>query len=69
MNAGIESDRRRREENIRTLAAGWMLCLNCDGTGNEFYSMYRACPECNGSGVVAQTIEPERASRQGDTTP
>jgi hypothetical protein len=26
-------------------------CKHCSGTGNEFYSMYRMCPECQGTGV------------------
>jgi rubredoxin len=33
------------------VAAGKPLCDNCDGTGNEFYSMYRKCPVCGGDGI------------------
>jgi DnaJ-class molecular chaperone len=25
-------------------------CENCDGTGNQLYSMYQKCSECGGSG-------------------
>lgn len=55
-NPGILADQRRRNENLAKIAADptLLLCLNCDGTGNEFYSMYRACPECGGSGLVEE---------------
>lgn len=33
------------------VAAGKPLCDICDGTGNEFYSMYRQCPMCHGDGI------------------
>ena len=31
--------------------SGKPLCDFCDGTGNEFYSMYRKCPVCGGDGI------------------
>jgi len=37
----------KRNSNI---TAGFELCDNCDGTGNELYSMYGKCPDCNGTG-------------------
>ena len=27
------------------------LCTHCEGTGNEFFSMYRKCPKCKGTGI------------------
>lgn len=27
------------------------LCDRCDGTGNEFFSMYHKCPKCDGHGI------------------
>ena len=27
------------------------LCSRCDGTGNEFFNMFRRCLECGGDGV------------------
>lgn len=41
------SDIITRNENID---AGRELCERCDGTGNEFYSMYSPCKDCNGTG-------------------
>ena len=32
--------------------SGYPLCRRCDGTGNEFYSMFRECQTCEGSGVA-----------------
>jgi RecJ-like exonuclease len=46
---GMWGDEQRKKAN---LAAGQALCKNCGGTGNEFLFMYRACPECNGTGAV-----------------
>ena len=43
-----EATKRRNEE------AGHTLCGHCNGTGNELYSMYRACPECGGDGVAVK---------------
>lgn len=28
------------------------LCKECGATGNEMYSMYRACAACGGKGVL-----------------
>ena len=33
------------------------ICTWCHGTGNEFYSMYRECPECGGQGVKPKQKE------------
>ena len=30
---------------------GNKLCIRCEGTGNEFCSMYSRCPACDGSGI------------------
>ena len=43
----MQGDYRIRNENIR---AGRELCKHCNSTGNELYSMYRKCPECDGKG-------------------
>jgi DnaJ-class molecular chaperone len=48
MHLGIESDNKKRENNIKNKKK---LCHWCDGTGNELYSMYRKCPKCNGTGI------------------
>ena len=45
----IQGDEQIRNDNID---AGNPLCEHCDGTGNEFLSMYRKCPKCNGLGAV-----------------
>lgn len=52
MSAGVWQDQQVRLANEK---AGWKLCGRCKGTGNELYSMYRACSGCGGSG---QTGEP-----------
>jgi RecJ-like exonuclease len=44
----IRTDYFRRNENIEK---GAVLCEHCDGTGNEFMSMYHKCPKCEGTGV------------------
>lgn len=44
-------DEIQRRENER---AGHTLCENCNGTGNEMYSMYRSCPECGGDGIAVR---------------
>ena len=51
---GIISDEHLRQENMKQVAVDptLILCDFCHGTGNEFYSMYRACPKCGGIGVV-----------------
>lgn len=43
----MQMDAERRNHNIDK---GHVLCERCDGTGNELYSMYRACTDCGGSG-------------------
>ena len=55
MSAGIESDNQRRRENQALLEDGrddLRLCERCEGTGNEFYSRYRACADCGGKGLI-----------------
>jgi hypothetical protein len=42
-------DEQRQRENR---AAGHTLCSRCKGSGNELFSMYRACEECGGSGIA-----------------
>lgn len=55
MERSIESeDELRRAIN---LATGKPLCENCGGTGNEFYSMYRECPVCHGTGLMPVDVE------------
>ena len=51
---GVEADNARKQENEKQVATDptLVLCLYCGGTGNEFYSMYRACPKCGGGGVI-----------------
>lgn len=44
----MKNDIIRRNENIEN---GNKLCVRCDGTGNELYSMYRRCKACIGTGV------------------
>lgn len=44
-----DGERRRSNE-----AAGHTLCGHCNGSGNELYRMYRACPECGGNGVAVE---------------
>jgi len=43
----MQSDYRIRNDNIEK---GFTLCEHCGGTGNELFSMYRACPKCSGKG-------------------
>lgn len=42
------------ELDIRHAARLWgegkTLCSRCEGTGNELFSMYKACEDCGGSG-------------------
>ena len=47
-HAGIKNDEWNKQDNIKN---GHNLCENCGGTGNEFYSMYKQCTVCRGSGV------------------
>jgi DnaJ-class molecular chaperone len=50
-----EGDLERRRESLALVEkypSVWKLCAHCGGTGNEFYAMYRECPECRGRGVV-----------------
>jgi hypothetical protein len=50
-HTGIWQDQHLRAANEK---AGWKLCGHCNGTGNELYAMYRACPECGGSGQAGE---------------
>lgn len=43
-----------RNENI---VEGNVLCKHCNGTGNEFSSMYRQCPICYGEGHIEDVAE------------
>lgn len=45
---GLKQDACKHNENVRS---GKTLCRNCEGTGNQMYSMYQACQECNGTGI------------------
>ena len=45
---GIIQDTRKHNDNVRS---GKKLCPNCEGTGNQMYSMYQACEECKGTGI------------------
>ena len=56
---GILGDQQRKAENIKQVASDptLILCDYCEGTGNEFYSMYRACPKCGGLGVIEVEID------------
>ena len=51
---GIMGDQARRLRNLEAvlLDPGIIICEQCNGTGNEFYAMYRKCSKCNGFGVV-----------------
>lgn len=43
----MQMDYKTRNKNI---IDGWELCERCDGTGNELFSMYGQCQDCQGSG-------------------
>lgn len=45
----MRMDYERRNENILNNKE---LCEYCGGTGNEFFSMYKACSKCNGKGFL-----------------
>lgn len=49
-------DYKTKEENIDK---GFELCERCVGTGNELFSMYRRCSDCNGTG--------KKTNKSGDT--
>lgn len=49
----MQVDEQRRNDNID---AGNILCERCDGTGNEFYSMYCKCLACNGTGIAPKGV-------------
>ncbi len=38
-----------RNQNVTN---GKELCERCEGTGNEFMSMYRKCTDCMGTGIA-----------------
>lgn len=44
----MQMDYVRKNENI---IVGRRLCFECGGTGNAFYSMYKKCPQCHGTGI------------------
>lgn len=43
----MRGDVHTRNQNIDK---GKKLCERCTGTGNELYSMYKECKDCNGNG-------------------
>lgn len=43
----MRGDITRRNENV---TLGRTLCKRCDGTGNELYSMYKKCEDCDEKG-------------------
>lgn len=45
----MRPDEIKRNKNID---AGRTLCPRCDGTGNELWSMYRRCEQCDGKGYL-----------------
>jgi len=45
----MEMDYITRNENVMLRNE---LCTYCDGTGNEFYSMYCKCSLCDGKGTT-----------------
>lgn len=47
----MRMDYERRNNNVK---AGRKLCKRCDGTGNEFYSMYSKCLKCGGDGIAKE---------------
>lgn len=62
-SAGIAGDRQRASASKQRVAEDRLrrnsgerieVCPWCDGTGNEFYSMYRKCPKCDGRGTVRE---------------
>lgn len=55
---GHLDDLRRYRENVEK---GRPLCDHCRGGGNELWAMFRACPECGGSGIdpAAQRADDE----------
>jgi hypothetical protein len=51
----------------RNLMRGNKLCRRCDGTGNEFLSMYRCCGDCWGTGVAKTKRKPAAFSIRDST--
>ena len=49
-------DVRRRNRNIENKKS---LCKTCEGTGNEFFSMYKKCEKCGGDGIADEIQENE----------
>lgn len=47
VHPSMRTDYATRNENLQN---GKALCENCDGTGNNMFYMYQACPKCNGRG-------------------
>ena len=48
------NDGLHREQALQDVAESQghlMLCIRCDGTGNELYSMFKLCSDCDGVGV------------------
>ena len=35
--------------------AGSELCVRCQGTGNQLYSMFQECTDCKGTGIKCKT--------------
>ncbi len=33
------------------------ICERCEGTGNELFSMYRKCSDCDGVGAIELVVD------------
>ena len=40
------------EKHNKNVQSGKPICPRCEGTGNEFFSMYKECTLCSGTGVL-----------------
>ena len=49
----MQGDYVKRNNNVKQ---GKLLCNRCDGTGNELFSMYKKCSECNGEGYKLEVL-------------
>lgn len=48
-------NRNANVERIKNSLVPKKLRDRCDGTGNQFYSMYQLCEKCNGTGTISLT--------------
>lgn len=53
---GIWHDEQVKKNNIKKYGKK-ALCENCEGTGNQFLSMYSKCSKCNGTGIKIKNKE------------